>query len=98
MADGKKVNAASPEALLSQQTGYRLPVSNLYYWIRGLPVPNMSAKKRLDSENKLTELNQAGWFIQFLGYQQKGGVEMPDKIFLSNQTMTVKIVIHQWQI
>lgn len=98
MADGKKVNASSPEILLNQQTGYRLPVSNLYYWIRGMPVPNVAAQKRFDNENRLLELSQSGWLIQFSGYSAKGKIDMPDKIFLSNQAMTVKIIIHQWQI
>src|SRR5580698_2598799 len=36
MANGKTATASSPEALLASQTGWRLPVSSMYYWVRGL--------------------------------------------------------------
>lgn len=32
----KKITSSSADELLAKQTGIRLPVSNLYYWIRGL--------------------------------------------------------------
>lgn len=97
-ADGKKLSAKSPEMLLTEQTGYHIPVSNLYYWIRGLPVPAIPAQKRFDNANHLLELNQEGWLVQFLGYTSVNQIDMPDKIFLSNPAMTVKIVIHKWKI
>src|SRR5689334_13077573 len=34
-SNGQKFTANSPEQLLAQQAGWQLPVSNLYYWIRG---------------------------------------------------------------
>src|SRR5687767_7278025 len=36
-SDGKQFTAPSAEDLLAQQLGWRLPVSHLYYWVRGLP-------------------------------------------------------------
>src|SRR5688572_19803643 len=35
-ANGQTFEATSPEALLAKQFGWHLPVSHLYYWIRGL--------------------------------------------------------------
>src|SRR5690606_22265197 len=35
--DGRTASAASPEALIWQQTGWYIPVSELRYWIVGLP-------------------------------------------------------------
>ena len=97
-ANGKKFSAKSPEMLLTEQTGYHVPVSNLYYWIRGIPVPNVPAQKHFDNTNHLVELNQAGWLVQFLSYTSVNQVELPNKIFLSNPEMTVKIVIHKWKL
>ena len=42
-SDGKRYNAASPEQLLAEQWGFHLPVSNMKYWVRGLPVPGIPA-------------------------------------------------------
>lgn len=58
--------ATSPEKLMQQQLGWSLPVSQLYYWVRGLPAPTNSgevdnqAQKRLDPEHRLLSLKQAG--------------------------------------
>lgn len=95
-ADGKHFHAQSPEDILAQQTGWQLPVSNLNYWIRGLPVPNSSANKNFDSYHHLTSLQQDGWNIQFLRYTSVHGIDVPSKIFLNHEPLTVKIVISHW--
>jgi outer membrane lipoprotein LolB len=96
-ADGKKFNATSPEALLLQQSGWNLPVSNLFYWIRGLPVPKVPSQKSFDADNHLSELTQQGWVIKYLRYKTVGQVDVPDKILLANAKVNVKIVIKSWQ-
>ncbi len=97
-SDGKQFNAPSPEILLEQQVGWRLPVSSLYYWIRGLPVPTLSAKKQFNANNQLALLAQDGWIIQYLDYNTVNQLDMPSKIVLTHPDITIKIVIKQWQI
>jgi outer membrane lipoprotein LolB len=96
--EGKQFSALSPEQLLAQQTGWLLPISSLYYWIRGLPVPGVAADKHLDAYHHLTELRQQGWQIQFLGYVWANKLDLPKKIYLINPQLQVKIIITQWQI
>lgn len=95
-ADGKKVNAKTPEILLAAQTGWDLPVSNLYYWVRGLPVPGVPAQKSYDNYNHLSQLEQQGWVVQFLHYTSMNHIDVPTKIFLNNPQMSVKIIISKW--
>ncbi|MHB1946499.1 MAG: lipoprotein insertase outer membrane protein LolB [Gammaproteobacteria bacterium] len=97
-ANGKRAVASTPEALLAQQAGWHLPVSNLYYWIRGIPVPSLPAQKQLDAYNHLIQLNQDGWSIRYLRYTSVNNTDLPSKIFLDNPQLNVKIVISQWQI
>jgi outer membrane lipoprotein LolB len=97
-SDGKKSSAQSPEMLLAAKTGWKIPVSNLYYWIRGLPVPDASAKKNYDNANRLSQLVQAGWTIRFQNYTAVNQVELPTKIFLANPELNVKIIVNHWQI
>lgn len=97
-AEGKKINAKTPETLLAQQTGWHVPVSSLFYWIRGLPVPNEPAQKILDNENHLVQLAQQGWVIQYLRYTSVNQIDVPSKIFLNNAQMNVKIIINEWKI
>lgn len=96
-SDGKKLKSTSPEALLEQQLGWRLPISNLYYWIRGLPVPGVAAEKQFDSSNRLSVLVQQGWRIQYARYSSINHVNLPSKMILNNSALNVKIIINQWQ-
>lgn len=97
-SDGKKFKSTSPETLLEQQLGWRLPVSSLYYWIRGLPVPNVASQKERDSSGRLSILAQQGWRIEYSRYSSVKGVDLPARIALNNDTLNVKIIINQWQI
>lgn len=97
-SDGKKLTATSPETLLEQQLGWRLPVSSLYYWVRGLPVPGIPSQKQLDSSNRLTTLLQQGWRIEYSRYTSINHLDLPSKMLLNNAALNVKIIINQWQL
>ena len=97
-SDGKTLSLAPLEQLLKQQVGWAIPVSNLRYWVRGIPVPGIAAQKQLDTYNHLINLQQQGWNIQFLHYTSVRHIDVPSKIFLNNPELNVKILINQWQI
>ena len=88
--------AATAEHLLLNQLGLNLPVSNLYYWIRGLPVPNLSAKKQFDDYNHLVSLQQQNWKLQYSSYINVNNIDLPQKIQLSHPDLELKMVIKQW--
>lgn len=98
MSDGKKFTAKTPEELVAQQSGWRLPVSSLYFWIRGLPVPGVPSQKQFDTEKHLTTLIQQGWRIQYLNYTPVNQMDLPSKMTLNNAELNVKIVIKHWQL
>ena len=97
-ADGKRYTANNPEQLLVEQWGFRLPISSLIYWIRGLPVSGMTYTKQLDTYNRLSELVQQGWRIQFLSYVNVGGIDLPNKITITSSILKVKLIIYRWDI
>lgn len=95
-ANGKQSSAASPEQLLAQQWGWHIPVSNLRYWIRGLPVPGIPASTHFDNYHRLSDLDQQGSHIQFLSYTTANGMELPQKIYITSPSIKTKIVIYEW--
>lgn len=97
-ADGKNYSAPQPDILLAQQTGWKLPVSNLYYWVRGLPAPGRITQKQFDAYHHVILLQQHGWTVRYLRYNSVNGIDLPSKIFLEYPTITVKIIISEWQI
>lgn len=97
-SNGKTFKADSAEELLAKNWGFRLPVSNLNYWVRGMPVPDVNARTRFDGKNRLTTLNQQGWNIQYFDYARVRNVDLPKRIYMSSPSLKTKFVIYQWNI
>lgn len=95
---GKSYTASTPEQLLAQQWGFDVPVSYLHYWIRGLPVPGVSAQTQFDAYGRLSNLVQQNWRVQFLTYTQTNGIELPSRITITSSTLKVKMIIYKWQV
>ena len=95
-SDGKQFSATSPENLLAERFGFRLPVSNINYWIRGLPVPGQASQTEFDNFHRLSRLSQQGWNISYLNYTNVNGIELPQKMAIDSKALQVKIVIYNW--
>lgn len=94
---GRRSTAKSAEQLLASAWGYHIPISNLNYWVRGLPVPDLPSQKRLDQRNRLVTLFQSGCVIQYLGYTRVGRVDLPNKIFISSRGFKTKLIVYEWR-
>lgn len=94
--EGKEFYAPDAEQLLYKQLGWKLPVSNLYYWARGLPVPSLPAQQEFDQYHRLTRLTQQNWQLWFKQYAVFNQRELPTKIVLTHPQLNIKIVIYQW--
>lgn len=90
--------AKDAEQLLAQQLGLRLPVSQLYYWLRGLPAPQSRYTINLDAYNRLLKLRQSGWKIDYLQYTNSGRIDIPNRLSLSNAQWKVQILITRWNL
>lgn len=93
--------AVNATRLLARRLGWHLPVDSLRYWMLGLPDPSIQLQEsmiRLDRNNRLSNLSQSGWKVQFLRYQQVNGYELPDKIFLENDELSVRVVVQKWDL
>ncbi len=98
-ADQDPVFALDPEALLEQQTGWRLPVAGLGAWLRGLPVEgNEDGDYQWDAQGRLLQLTQNGWLIQYGRYREEAGLQLPDKLKLERNSVKVRFVIDSWQV
>lgn len=98
LASGKQYKAKTPEKLMQEVLGWQLPVTNLYFWVRGLPAPNSPATTTFDAFHHLTELKQQGWKILYLRYTAIKGVDLPSKLVLQHGQLQVKFVIAKWQL
>lgn len=87
----------SADKLLEQHTGVRLPVSNLYYWVRALPAPG-AAHTQYDKNHLLISLSQSGYSIHYSNYMTVNNKILPGKIHLQGHGVSVKLAIKRWRI
>ncbi|VEG91345.1 lipoprotein insertase outer membrane protein LolB [Legionella spiritensis] len=97
--DGPKtVTSNNPDQLLQEQTGIRLPVNNLYYWVRGLPAPGKVQSVKHDRYNHLILLRQDGYTIEYPGYTSVKNTDLPSRIKLQGKGIFIKMVIKKWSV
>lgn len=92
-----RFTAETPEALLEARMGWRLPVTHLYWWIRGLPAPNTPSQVQFDANGHLVSLNQDGWHLEFSGYELHPPYALPSRLRLEGYDLQVTLVIKEWQ-
>lgn len=95
-ANGQNVTAKTPESLVQKELGWSIPVSGLRYWLRGLPVPGTTPKIQLNENKDPAELEQLGWRVQYLTYQNIGGLRLPEQMILQNGSVRLKFIFKQW--
>ena len=94
-SDNKEFRAADAETLTQQVLGWRLPLAGLPDWVRGRAAPGAPAQARLDSSQRLAELRQSGWLVEFLDY--RAGSALPARMRLSREDLEIRLVIDQWK-
>ncbi|MBE7376306.1 lipoprotein insertase outer membrane protein LolB [Pseudomonas lopnurensis] len=92
-----RFEADSPEALVEQQLGWRLPVSHLLWWVRGLPAPDSRSRLSLDGNSRLARLEQDGWQVDYLAYAEHDGFTLPERIRLQGHDLQITLVVKDWQ-
>ena len=97
-SDGETYSAANLEALMQQHLGWSTPPF-FHYWVRGLPEPDTHAVQTLDAQDRLAELEQAGWHIMYMAYTHTNGIALPKKIRMHHEApVTITLAIHSWEL
>jgi len=89
--DGQMLSANSPEDLILEQLGYELPVSQLNYWIKGLPAPDSEAQLAFNELNQLTTIQQADWTINLSDMRQYGALSLPRRVELTRPRNAIRL-------
>ncbi|WP_346837172.1 lipoprotein insertase outer membrane protein LolB [Microbulbifer sp. SAOS-129_SWC] len=101
--DEPPLRASNPAALTVQALGWPMPITEMFYWVRGLAAPGSApSEEHRDAAGLLQSLQQAGWNLTFSGYQNRGPYVLPTKIKASTDQgagpVKVTLVIKEWQL
>ena len=84
---GDEPTRTLPAQALSEEIGYELPLAHLSYWVRGVPDPGYAT-----TEHE-TGFDQAGWRIEYLGFQ----ASMPRKIRFTRDATKLTLIVRTWE-
>jgi outer membrane lipoprotein LolB len=93
-SDQKTYQAGDVETLTEQVLGWRLPLTGLPDWVRGRAAAGEPAQTRLDGSQRLAELRQSGWLVEYLEYRGENGP--PALLRLSREDVVIRLAIDQW--
>lgn len=96
--DGEEIEESNPDVLIAKVLELPIPVTGLYFWIRGIPSPHPIPKYQLNEAGYLYSLQQDGWDIAYKRYTEIGDIALPEVIFLENQHFEVRIAVSQWDL
>lgn len=89
----REYKAADAESLTEKVLGFRLPLAGLADWVRARPAPGPS-QTRYDAEGRLAELEQAGWKVHYLEYDES---KRPSRLRLTFPGVDLRLAITQWK-
>lgn len=97
-SESRIYKAASIEELTQSVLGWTLPIAGLQYWVQGHPSPTSTALRQQDPQNqRLQQLQQEGWQIDYQQYQDYQTFALPSKMRLDRPELTLKLILQEWQ-
>lgn len=97
--DGGVREAPGVEALVLEETGWRLPVIPLGWWIRGMAWPGDDGTPllALNEDGTPRTLEQAGWRVAFDRYERGPGDRLlPTRLDARRGDVRVKLAVSRW--
>lgn len=95
--DDKFYRASDAEQLARDVTGWRIPVSGLVFWVRGMARPGGTAHEKRDRQGRLLRLEQEEWQIEYADYFDPPDASLPRHIVLRRPEFELKLVIDSWE-
>jgi outer membrane lipoprotein LolB len=95
--DDKVYRAPDAEQLTLNVTGWRIPVSGLVFWLRGLPQPGSAAHEERDGKGRLLRVTQDNWKIEYPAYFDAPEDRLPRRVVLTRPEFELKLVVDNWE-
>ncbi|MFM2485241.1 lipoprotein insertase outer membrane protein LolB [Celerinatantimonas yamalensis] len=96
VVNDKTYQGPDSNQLISQLTGWHLPLNRLPFWLVGLAD---GAPYQLNTHQRIGSIKSLdGWQITYKNYQQVGQYVLPQQLEAKHGTARIKIIIDQWHV
>ena len=89
------VAAPDMETLSEKMFGVRLPLTNVASWVLGRAVSSMAQIER-DERARLLRLNEDGWQVDYLDYENAAPNALPTLLFIQRGEIEVRLKVDSW--
>jgi outer membrane lipoprotein LolB len=99
LSDERVFESTDVDSLMLENLGYRLPIKQLYYWIRGL-APSEQTKVSRDEDGLISDIRHQRWQITYRSYRKAeafNDLELPSRITVTDGEHTIKLSLRDWQ-
>ena len=96
------MKAKNADALIKKASGWKLPVGQLTYWVRGIPAPDTRITRLEQNPQGLISLmQQAGWTLGYSNYRDQlidgQHLALPGKITAEHKDIRLTLIIRTWE-
>ena len=95
---GATFDGARAKALVAEHVGSDLPISELRYWLVGVPAPGAPFAEALGADARLATLDQAGWHIRYDRYRSAGDLVLPAKLDITQGALRLRVAVSDWHL
>ncbi len=95
--DGGPVAGADAGQVLNEAFGWRVPVADLAWWVRGLRAPGGPARLTFGANGLPATLDQDGWHVDYRDWYADRDPPLPRKVYARRDPYSVRVLIEQWQ-
>lgn len=89
------VEGGSAAELLERELGWHVPIGPLVEWARGMRAPG-AARITFRGDGLPASIEQLGWTVDYLDYDQSQSPPLPSKVFASKGSYKVRLAVHAW--
>jgi outer membrane lipoprotein LolB len=78
--------------------GNALPLTEIRYWLVGVPAPGLPHDETLSADMRLASLEQSGWRVRYDRYETVGEFELPARMEMTTEGLRLRVVVSRWQV
>jgi outer membrane lipoprotein LolB len=94
---GKPLDGEAARAELERRLGVKLPLSELRYWMLGVPAPGRwDVGSAAVAAGSLPGFVQGGWVVSYDELKPQGGWSLPARLTATTSGARVRIVVDDW--
>jgi len=78
--------------------GQKLPVTQMRYWLVGVPAPDAPSGESLGADERLASLTQSGWQMRYDRYESSGAAALPARLDMTTPGLRLRVVVSDWRL